>query len=103
MPDLTRKSLESVLIGSGINVRRLKVERNQVRLGIESPAELLDAGPDAGSTTTTAGRPPPRCSPRSEGRRPFRARTGRDVGQKTGGAPAAAPSPDSSSLTEPLK
>lgn len=62
---LTRKSLDSVLIGSGVRVTILKVERNQVRIGIEAPAEvsilraeLLTDGRTDGPRAT-AGRPSP--------------------------------------------
>jgi carbon storage regulator len=48
---LSRKPLEQIRIGSDIRITVVKVERNQVRLGIEAPetqlilrAELLEAG-----------------------------------------------------------
>jgi carbon storage regulator len=60
---LSRKRSESLLIGDGVRITVIKVERNQVRLGIEAPghvgilrAELLDVPQDVG-TTTEAGRP----------------------------------------------
>jgi carbon storage regulator len=37
---LTRKSGEGILIGNGIKVVVVDVKGNQVRLGIEAPAEL---------------------------------------------------------------
>jgi len=37
---LSRKPLESVLIGSGVRVTILKVDRNQVRIGIEAPKDV---------------------------------------------------------------
>ena len=55
---LTRKRMEQIVIGSGIRITVLKLERNQVRIGIEAPmetpilrAELL--GGDAGEDKTT--------------------------------------------------
>lgn len=36
---LTRKRMEQIVIGSGIRITVLKLERNQVRIGIEAPAE----------------------------------------------------------------
>lgn len=37
---LTRKSGEGILIGEGIKVVVVEVKGNQVRLGIEAPAEM---------------------------------------------------------------
>jgi|SwirhisoilCB1_FD_contig_31_18433237_length_350_multi_2_in_0_out_0_1 carbon storage regulator len=37
---LTRKRMEQIRIGSGIRITVLKLERNQVRLGIEAPTEM---------------------------------------------------------------
>lgn len=37
---LSRKRLESLLIGQGVRITVLKVDRNQVRLGIEAPEEV---------------------------------------------------------------
>jgi carbon storage regulator len=34
---LSRKRLEAVLIGDGIRITVIKLDRNQVRLGIEAP------------------------------------------------------------------
>ncbi len=52
---LSRKPLQSITIGSDIKVTIVKVERNQVRIGIEAPRnvtilrdELINSGP-AGS------------------------------------------------------
>ena len=49
---LTRKRMEQIIIGSGIRITVLKLERNQVRIGIEAPtetpilrAELLETEP----------------------------------------------------------
>lgn len=61
---LSRKRSESLLIGDGVKITVIKVERNQVRLGIEAPGNvsilraelLLDVGQDV-DTTTEAGRP----------------------------------------------
>lgn len=46
---LSRKRMESLVIGSDVRITILKVDRNQVRLGIEAPghvsivrAELLE-------------------------------------------------------------
>jgi carbon storage regulator len=36
---LTRKRMEQIVIGSGIRITVLKIERNQVRIGIEAPLE----------------------------------------------------------------
>jgi carbon storage regulator len=52
---LSRKPLQSIMIGSDIRITVVKVERNQVRIGIEAPRELtvlrseLIAAGDAGS------------------------------------------------------
>lgn len=47
---LSRKPLQSIMLGSNIKITVVKVERNQVRIGIEAPqdisilrAELLEA------------------------------------------------------------
>jgi len=52
---LSRKPLQSITIGSDIKITIVKVERNQVRIGIEAPRsvtilrdELITSGP-AGS------------------------------------------------------
>ncbi len=37
---LSRKPLQSIMIGSDIKITIVKVERNQVRIGIEAPREL---------------------------------------------------------------
>jgi len=37
---LTRKSDESIIIGNNIEIKVLKVQGNQVHLGIEAPREL---------------------------------------------------------------
>ncbi len=37
---LSRKPLQSIMIGSDIKITVVKVERNQVRIGIEAPREL---------------------------------------------------------------
>jgi carbon storage regulator len=37
---LSRKPLQSIMIGSDIRITVVKVERNQVRIGIEAPREL---------------------------------------------------------------
>ena len=69
---LTRKRLESIAIGDDIRITVVKLERNQVRLGIEAPDDFMvlreellypqereDDGPDAPpagrSVTTCAG------------------------------------------------
>jgi len=48
---LSRKPLQSIMIGPDIRITIVKVERNQVRIGIEAPRdvtilrdELIDAG-----------------------------------------------------------
>lgn len=50
---LSRKPLQSIMIGSDIRVTIVKVERNQVRIGIEAPRgvtilrdELVEFGRD---------------------------------------------------------
>jgi carbon storage regulator len=37
---LSRKLNEKIVIGGGIVVTVLKIERNQIRLGIEAPADV---------------------------------------------------------------
>jgi carbon storage regulator len=37
---LSRKPLQSIMIGPDIKITIVKVERNQVRIGIEAPREL---------------------------------------------------------------
>ena len=37
---LSRKPLQSIMIGSDIKITIVKVERNQVRIGIEAPREM---------------------------------------------------------------
>jgi carbon storage regulator len=37
---LSRERTETLVIGSGIRITILKVDRNQVRLGIEAPADV---------------------------------------------------------------
>ena len=54
---LSRKPLQSIMIGPDIKITIAKVERNQVRIGIEAPRdvtilrdELIEASPtDSGS------------------------------------------------------
>ena len=48
---LSRKPLQSIMIGPDIRITIVKVERNQVRIGIEAPRdvtilrdELIDSG-----------------------------------------------------------
>ncbi len=50
---LSRKPLQSIMIGPDIKITIVKVERNQVRIGIEAPRdltilrdELIEAGAD---------------------------------------------------------
>lgn len=38
---LSRKQLEGIQIGSDIRIKIVKVDRNQVRLGIEAPPDVL--------------------------------------------------------------
>jgi carbon storage regulator len=49
---LSRKPLQSIMIGPDIKITLVKVERNQVRIGIEAPRdvtilrdELIEASP----------------------------------------------------------
>jgi len=37
---LTRKQLQSIIIGTDIRITIVKVERNQVRIGIEAPRDV---------------------------------------------------------------
>ena len=37
---LSRKPMQSIMIGPDIKITIVKVERNQVRIGIEAPREL---------------------------------------------------------------
>ncbi|MGO9600622.1 MAG: carbon storage regulator [Isosphaeraceae bacterium] len=37
---LSRKPLQSIMIGSDIKITVLKVDRNQVRIGIEAPPDV---------------------------------------------------------------
>jgi carbon storage regulator len=37
---LSRKPLQSIMIGSGVKITVVAVERNQVRIGIEAPREV---------------------------------------------------------------
>jgi carbon storage regulator len=50
---LSRKPMQSIMIGPDIKITIVKVERNQVRIGIEAPRdltilrdELTEHGPD---------------------------------------------------------
>lgn len=61
---LSRKRTEALVIGEGVRVTILKVERNHVRIGIEAPnsvtvlrAELLGKEPRA-ARTNEADAPP---------------------------------------------
>ncbi len=38
---LSRKQLEGIQIGPDIRIKVVKIDRNQVRLGIEAPADIL--------------------------------------------------------------
>ena len=40
---LSRKPMQSIMIGPGIKITIVKVERNQVRIGIEAPRDLHDS------------------------------------------------------------
>jgi carbon storage regulator len=60
---LSRKPLQSIMIGSDIKITVVRVERNQVRIGIEAPQgvtilreELVQLASDDGGAAT-AGRP----------------------------------------------
>lgn len=37
---LSRKSMETIVIGDGVKITVLKIDRNQVRLGIEAPNDV---------------------------------------------------------------
>ena len=37
---LSRKTLQSIMIGSDIKITVVKVDRNQVRIGIEAPPDV---------------------------------------------------------------
>jgi carbon storage regulator len=54
---LSRKPLQSIMIGPDIKITVVKVERNQVRIGIEAPRELTilrDELVDAGAAVIRA-------------------------------------------------
>ncbi len=55
---LSRKLGEKILIGDQIVVTVVKIDRNQIRLGIEAPAEVAvyreEIAPGAAATTTAA-------------------------------------------------
>jgi carbon storage regulator len=54
---LSRKPLQSIMIGPDIKITIVKVERNQVRIGIEAPRELTilrDELVEAGAALTPA-------------------------------------------------
>ncbi len=38
---LSRKQFEGIQIGAGIRIKVVKVDRNQVRLGIEAPPDVM--------------------------------------------------------------
>jgi carbon storage regulator len=38
---LSRKQFEGIQIGPGIRIKVVKVDRNQVRLGIEAPPDVM--------------------------------------------------------------
>ena len=38
---LSRKQLEGIQIGSDIRIKIVKVDRNQVRIGIEAPPDVM--------------------------------------------------------------
>ena len=38
---LSRKQLEGIVIGDNIRIKVVKLDRNQVRLGIEAPNDVL--------------------------------------------------------------
>jgi carbon storage regulator len=55
---LSRKTLEALVIGGGVKITVMRIDRNQVRLGIEAPSdvsvlrsELLDQVQTLGKTT----------------------------------------------------
>lgn len=37
---LSRKPMQSIVIGSNVKITIIKIERNQVRIGIEAPREV---------------------------------------------------------------
>jgi carbon storage regulator len=58
---LSRKPLQSIMIGPDIKITVVKVERNQVRIGIEAPRELTilrDELVEAGADVTRADHEP---------------------------------------------
>jgi len=66
---LSRKQLQQIVIGRDIRITIVKLDRNQVRLGIEAPrgitvlrAELLAAG-DAGNGSDRLENEWPRAQP----------------------------------------
>jgi carbon storage regulator len=66
---LSRKRSEVLVIGAEVRVTVLKVERNQVRLGIEAPenvgvfrAELLERGKPSAPPTEAGGQDPGRLT-----------------------------------------
>ncbi len=58
---LSRKPLQSVIIGSDIRITIVKVERNQVRIGIEAPRDvtiLRDELVESGEPESDSGSKP---------------------------------------------
>jgi carbon storage regulator len=58
---LSRKPLQSIMIGPDIKITIVKVERNQVRIGIEAPRELTilrDELVDSGAAVIRADHEP---------------------------------------------
>jgi len=55
---LSRKPLQSIMIGPDIKITIVKVERNQVRIGIEAPRDvaiLRDELNEAAHTASSSG------------------------------------------------
>ena len=55
---LSRKPLQSIMIGPDIKITVVKVERNQVRIGIEAPRELTILRDELVEDVTRAGHEP---------------------------------------------
>jgi carbon storage regulator len=78
---LSRKRSQRIVIGSSIRITVVKLDGNQVRLGIEAP----DTCPIVRGELLGRSRPHPQPQPR----RPNNAGTGPDTGRQGPGGPAA--------------
>ncbi len=54
---LSRKTLEALVIGGGVKITVMRIDRNQVRLGIEAPSDVSVLRSELVDQVQTLGKP----------------------------------------------